>query len=793
VLGAQTTPANSLTFGSFTLLAKLARGDIGDLYLARSQGAGGFEKLVIIKRIHPEFMGDKEISEIFLSEAQTAARIEHPNVRLIYEIGGDDAHYYIALEYLEGVPLVDVLLARKRDRRLADPRLIASLISQACQGLHAAHSVMNRGQPVVHGDLNPRSIFVTESGTTKLLDFDIVEMRGALAKRHGFVRRTIAYMSPEEVRSNICDLRSDIFSLGVVAWEAITSRRLFKQPSRDQTLAAIDRGQIPNAKDLQPGISDALNATIMRALNRDPSLRFQTAQEFGSALDRAMLGEGSPLTPVAISTLIKDAFAPTLQQQREFVRSSRKNQDEPTDVRGPTPVDDFEKPTVVGSSIDPDDWNTDEPATTVGGADLIAAIEAMATDAEVMDEDTGAYAGVRGQTSDPFQTISENVDFSQVGHTPIWQDTRNLVLSEVDGAAGQANEYEAETGAVVLPSADAFDIADYALSESSAGPTAPGKGAKPRPQSPTALPFGPPPEIDSTPDTGLGASPAAAYPRVTSSLAANYDRRLGTLATSHEPNISTSKINEKSLPDDIAASTSKSTRTKLLLAGTFALVAVAALTLYLRSGSSPAPAPEASTMPVESVRSESAAAPPSSSSGAGAAAGILAAASKSQTEAAEPIVIPAPQENVDVPVPVPDAGPEKLATAPPVVVPPPKAPVVSKSHVVPKRPKSTKNRKTAAKSGKASAKVIDKTRKKPIQPSGGSKATSTGPGFLTVAATPYATVFVDGKKKGITPIVKLKLAPGLHRVKLVSSVGGKTKALKVHIKSGDVSRQNVTF
>ena len=114
------TPSNAPIFGSFTLLAKLARGDIGDLFLARSLGAGGFEKLVVIKRIHPDFTSDPEIAQLFLEEARTAARVEHPNIRIVYEIGKNEEHYYIALEYLEGVPLVDVLLGRRRDPRLAE-------------------------------------------------------------------------------------------------------------------------------------------------------------------------------------------------------------------------------------------------------------------------------------------------------------------------------------------------------------------------------------------------------------------------------------------------------------------------------------------------------------------------------------------------------------------------------------------------------------------------------------------------------------------------------------------------
>jgi len=817
LLGALTTPTNSPSFGSFTLLAKLARGDIGDLFLARSQGAGGFEKLVIIKRIHPEFMRDEEISKLFHTEAQLAARIEHPNVRIVYEIGSNDAHHYIALEYLEGVPLVDLLLSRKRERRLADPRLIASLISQACQGLNAAHKIEHHGRPLVHGDINPRSIFVTDSGTTKLLDFDIVEMRGALAKRHGFVRRTIAYMSPEEVRSDVCDRRSDIFSLGVVAWEAITGRRLFKQESRDRTLAAIDRGRIPNAKDLQGGISDALNATIMRSLSRDPSLRFQSAQDFGSAIDRAMLEEGPPLTPVAISTLIKAAFRPALETQREFVRAARKSQDgneaAKRDVHGS--FTDFEKPTVVAASpLDPDDWNGDDSATTVGGEELIAAIEAMA-EAGDFSEGTGASTNPK-VVADPFKKISENADFSVSSSPPIWQDTRNLVLSEVEADTISARDDEEKTGAVVLPRADAFGIENYGLAPDAAenqaqedaetdDKTLPGE--EDAQESTNQHSFGPPPALEAPLVAGPELKRQA---RVTSAPGSIYDRRLGTINSPPRPTNSPPRpTGEASIPTpeepspipaDVRPNHGKA-RYVIAFLGTTAVV-LAAL-LFLSSDKSTKPAESASVVPQADLDTKPLEVKPSNNSGAGAAAGILAAANGNR----DGETTAEPAEVQPVAVVSPDAGPVASAvlaaqdTSEPSsetdagIKDEPASDTKNDRDIARKKnTKTPKKTKTKTKTSVATSSTKKNSSKTPVtKTTKAPKTTGKGPGFLTVAASPYATVFVDGKKRGITPIVKLKLQPGVHRLKLVSSAGGKSKNMKVRITSGDVMRQNVRF
>lgn len=423
-------------FGSFTLLAKLARGDVGDLFLARSQGAGGFEKLVIIKRIHAELMADKNIANTFYQEARTAAHIEHPNVRMVYEIGNNQEHHYIALEYLEGVPLVDVLLARRRHPKLADPRFVTSLLSQACAGLHAAHTHKYEGiTGRVHGDLNPRSLFITASGTTKILDFDIARMRTALSGRHGFVRRTSAYMSPEEVRTGKCDSRSDVFSLGAVAWEAVTGRRLFKRNSQDDTLRAITDESVPSAKGVRPEISDALNATVLRALHHDPSLRFQSAQDFGAALDRALQQEGAPLTPLTITAQIQSAFANTLKEQRDFVRAARGGRAQSDELVRSYRARSEDSETVVAPPVEEiDEWESDfNVATKVVDYEQAMSAIAVALEHRKATESgrVAREASADEDTQDPFREVTAFADFSDAGVAPSWGDTQNLVLSSL--------------------------------------------------------------------------------------------------------------------------------------------------------------------------------------------------------------------------------------------------------------------------------------------------------------------------------------------------------------------------
>src|SRR5262245_44259193 len=151
-----------IQFGKYTLLARIAGGGMGELFLAQLRSAGGFQKLVVIKRILSHLTDKAEFVDMFVAEARTAARISHPNVCQIYELGQVDGRYYMALEYLEGVPLAEVMVGRKRHAQLADLRLLASLVAQTAEGLHHAHTLRDpdgESAHVVHRDVNPRNVF----------------------------------------------------------------------------------------------------------------------------------------------------------------------------------------------------------------------------------------------------------------------------------------------------------------------------------------------------------------------------------------------------------------------------------------------------------------------------------------------------------------------------------------------------------------------------------------------------------------------------------------------------------
>ncbi len=285
-----------IQFGKYTLLARIAGGGMGELFLAQLRSAGGFAKLVVIKRILSHLTDKPEFVDLFVEEARTAARITHPNVCQIYELGQVDGRYYMALEYLEGLPLADVMVARKKAPQLADLRLIASLVGQAAEGLHHAHSLRQpdgESAGVVHRDVNPRNIFVTSAGVAKVLDFGIVKVRSALSQiQTGAVKGTYSYMAPEQLQGEAVDCTADIFSLGTITWEAVVGRRLFKRSSDLLTWRAIVEEPIPRPTKFRPDLPPELDEVIMHALRRPLAERYASAREFSAALEQAIHAAG---------------------------------------------------------------------------------------------------------------------------------------------------------------------------------------------------------------------------------------------------------------------------------------------------------------------------------------------------------------------------------------------------------------------------------------------------------------------------------------------------------------------
>jgi serine/threonine-protein kinase len=259
----------SIQLGRYRLIAELAHGGMGDVYLGAAQGPAGFSKLMVIKVLRPALADDEQFLVMFLEEARLAARLNHPNVVQTVEVGNEGRQYFLAMEYLEGQSL-----QRLRQRVAKDhpfplgPHL--RMLIEALNGLHYAHELVDidgRALNIVHRDATPHNIFVTYDGQVKLVDFGIAKaMDSSLETRTGELKGKIGYMPPEQASAERVDRRADVFAMGVMVWEAAVGRRLWKGLNEVSIMHELVMGKIPTAREVDPRVPSELDKICRRAL-----------------------------------------------------------------------------------------------------------------------------------------------------------------------------------------------------------------------------------------------------------------------------------------------------------------------------------------------------------------------------------------------------------------------------------------------------------------------------------------------------------------------------------------------
>jgi len=319
------------SFGDYELGFKLATGGMAEIFVARrKRPADGEDPLVVIKRILPHLADEERFVRMFRDEARLARLLKHENICDIYEFGEVGETYYLAMEYLHGVPFSALMKHSAKTQAFADVPLTIGILQQACLGLHYAHEQHgDDGAPLnlVHRDLSPPNILITESGVVKVLDFGVAKARGAADKtRTGTIKGKNSYMSPEQVRGKVVDRRSDVFALGILLFEAMTTRRLFKAASDFLVFQMITENDIPDVKVLRPDLAPDLVAVIYRALSQDREDRFASVKELSLALEAATTSYGPPATREQIAAFLQEGFGgelDALQGRTQAVLTAR--------------------------------------------------------------------------------------------------------------------------------------------------------------------------------------------------------------------------------------------------------------------------------------------------------------------------------------------------------------------------------------------------------------------------------------------------------------------------------------
>lgn len=280
--------------GRYELIHRLAHGGMATVYLGRAKGKAGFEKVVAVKVIHPHLASEAEFVGMFLDEARIAARLHHPHVVEILDLGESEGGYYMVMEFIEGenlAALVRALASSPEPKRLPIT-VIMQLLADTLEGLAAAHELCDvHGRPyhLVHRDVSPHNILINLDGWAKVADFGIMKAAGKASNtRTGELRGKLAYMSPEQARGGAVDARTDLFAVGVIAWELLTGRRLFACTTEAATLEKVIACEVPALDAIEhdrPELADAdelregLDALLAKALAPRPDDRFADAKQ----------------------------------------------------------------------------------------------------------------------------------------------------------------------------------------------------------------------------------------------------------------------------------------------------------------------------------------------------------------------------------------------------------------------------------------------------------------------------------------------------------------------------------
>lgn len=303
------------SFGKYFLCEKIAAGGMAEIYLAKLIGPGGFEKQLVVKQISPELSRERRFVELFVAEAKTLVSLSHGNIVPVYELGVVDDTYFIAMEYVDGPPLGEVLAALEARGERLEPAVAAHVAGELCKGLDYAH---RKGEGVVHRDLSPRNVLLSREGEVKLVDFGLAVAADRAQQGPpgaGHPAGSFPYMSPEQVRREPLDARSDLFSLGVLLWEMLTGERLFARGDPDSTLEAVLSAPIAPPSQRRAEVPAELDRICLRALDRDRDRRYATAGEILTALARFVYSVEPPVTQASLAALVARICPPVARRE----------------------------------------------------------------------------------------------------------------------------------------------------------------------------------------------------------------------------------------------------------------------------------------------------------------------------------------------------------------------------------------------------------------------------------------------------------------------------------------------
>jgi len=311
--------------GRYTIVKHLASGGMAEIYIARQRAVGGFEKQLVLKLLQGRYAENPRVVEMFLDEARLAAKLNHPSIVHVYDVAEADGVKFIAMEYIHGETLTDIIRRGVAVQNYLPLEHGLHIISQAAAGLAYAHGRFDAdGAPlrIVHRDVSPSNILVSYEGQTKIVDFGIARIQDRIREESGMRPGKASYMSPEQVEGAGADYRSDIFSLGIILYEISLGQRLWRGPAAE-VMRRIVEETIPPPTSVRRDYPPALELIVMRALEKRPADRYQSAEEMRNDLEEFLDESGFRTGPRRMALYLKQLFAPDAPVTEDGVAQAR--------------------------------------------------------------------------------------------------------------------------------------------------------------------------------------------------------------------------------------------------------------------------------------------------------------------------------------------------------------------------------------------------------------------------------------------------------------------------------------
>ncbi len=295
--------------GKYTVVRKIAEGGMAEVYLAHQIGPADFSREICVKRIREHLSKDLRMLEYFVSEARLAASLVHPNILPVYDFDKDGDAYYLAMEFVHGRNLAQIVHEARKRKTPLSPFLVLHVVHEVAKALGHAHRYRSPAAPrgVVHRDVTPQNVLVTYEGLVKLADFGIAKAVGQVSTA-GTLKGKFAYMSPEQARGDDVDVRTDVFALGIVLWELLTGQRLFLKKDDARTLEAVRNAKVVPPSESNPAVPPDLSAVVVHALAKEPKERFQDGDEMAKALRAVLFAHPDEAARVDLGRMMRDLF-----------------------------------------------------------------------------------------------------------------------------------------------------------------------------------------------------------------------------------------------------------------------------------------------------------------------------------------------------------------------------------------------------------------------------------------------------------------------------------------------------